>query len=219
MSTEIYFANNYRDLCEQHGTASGFQFEFYCWRCHDTWRSPFEPYRGGRLAGWLNRGIGTASGLLGRAWWGVTSAAEGLAGSGWGNARDAAFQRAIGAAQGHFNRCARCATYVCGRCWHQEQGLCFTCAPDSAGEMMAARQRGVNDMVTQQAYDEGQRQGKAQDGQTARQLVCPRCRAECHGGRFCPGCGYELAQQASCSSCRATLPDGVTFCPTCGQRQ
>ncbi|MFF4145457.1 hypothetical protein ACFY0A_29665 [Streptomyces sp. NPDC001698] len=56
MSTEIYFNNNHRDLCEQHGTGAGFQFEFYCSRCSDTWRSPFEPFRAGQMAGWLSRG-------------------------------------------------------------------------------------------------------------------------------------------------------------------
>ncbi|MBB4891626.1 ribosomal protein L32 [Streptomyces olivoverticillatus] len=219
MSTEISFANNYRDMCERYGTAAGFQFEFYCSRCHDTWRCPFEPYRGGRLAEWLNRGISTASGLLGSVGSGVGSAAEGLAGSGWGSARDASFQRAIKAAEGHFNRCARCACYVCGRCWHPEQGLCFSCAPDTAGEAMAAQQRGLNDLAMQQAYDEGQRRGQEYDARTARQLVCPQCRTEAHGGRFCPGCGFELAQQRPCAGCRAPMPDGAAFCPGCGHRQ
>nr|WP_184346712.1 zinc ribbon domain-containing protein [Streptomyces olivoverticillatus] len=206
-------------MCERYGTAAGFQFEFYCSRCHDTWRCPFEPYRGGRLAEWLNRGISTASGLLGSVGSGVGSAAEGLAGSGWGSARDASFQRAIKAAEGHFNRCARCACYVCGRCWHPEQGLCFSCAPDTAGEAMAAQQRGLNDLAMQQAYDEGQRRGQEYDARTARQLVCPQCRTEAHGGRFCPGCGFELAQQRPCAGCRAPMPDGAAFCPGCGHRQ
>lgn len=219
VSNEIYFAGNYRDLCQQHGTAAGFQFEFYCSRCHDTWRSPFEPYRGGRLAGWLGKGIGAASGLLGKVVSEVSTAADGLAGSAWGSARDAAFQRAIGAAEGHFNRCARCASYVCGRCWNSGQGLCLHCAPDTAGEMMAARQQGLNDQVARRAYDEGQRRGEEQDALTPRQLVCPRCRAETHGGRFCPGCGHQLAQQAVCAGCRAPLLDGAAFCSGCGQRQ
>lgn len=161
--------------------------------------------RAGRLAEWLNRGISTASGLLGSVGSGVGSAAEGLAGSGWGSARDASFQRAIKAAEGHFNRCARCACYVCGRCWHPEQGLCFSCAPDTEGEAMAAQQRGLNDLAMQQAYDEGQRRGQEYDARTARQLVCPQCRTETHGGRFCPGCGFELAQQRPCAGCRVPM--------------
>ncbi|MEV5509659.1 double zinc ribbon domain-containing protein [Streptomyces orinoci] len=219
MSNEIYFAHNYRDLCEQHGTAAGFQFEFSCSRCYDTWRSAFEPYRGGRLAGWLGKGVGAASGLLGRVAGEISTAADGLAGSGWGSSRDAAFQRAITAAQGHFNRCARCAGYVCGRCWHPAQGICFTCAPDTSGEMLAAQQRGLNDMVTQRAYDQGQRQGQEFDVATPRQLVCPHCRTETQGGRFCMGCGQQLAQQIPCAGCRTPLPEGAAFCPGCGQRR
>ncbi|WP_414169779.1 double zinc ribbon domain-containing protein [Streptoverticillium reticulum] len=217
--TEIYFAGNYHDMSQQYGTASGFQFEFYCSRCHDTWRSPFEPYRGGRLAGWLSKGVGAASGLLGSVVSEVSTAADGLAGSSWGKSRDAAFQRAITGAEGHFNRCARCASYVCGRCWNAEQGLCLHCAPDTAGEMMAAQQRGLNDLVSQRAYDEGQRRGQEYDAQTPRQLVCPQCRTETQGGRFCMGCGHELAQQPSCAGCRTPLPDGAAFCPGCGQRR
>ncbi|GAA0432506.1 zinc ribbon domain-containing protein [Streptomyces luteireticuli] len=219
MGEEIYFGGNYRDLCEHSGTAAGFQFEFSCWRCHDTWRSSFEPYRSGRLASWLNKGIGAASGVLGRAVSEVSTAVGGLADSGWGTARDASFRRAIAAAEGHFNRCARCASYVCGRCWHPDQGLCFTCAPDTAGEQLAARQRGVNDAVTQRAYDEGQRQAEGHDVRTPRQLVCPHCRAEAHGGRFCPACGTELAQRTECGGCRAVLPEGAAFCPECGRRR
>lgn len=219
MSTEIYFANNYRDMCEQYGTGAGFQFEFSCSRCHDTWRSPFEPYTGARLAGWLNRGVGAASGMLGRFGSEITNAAEGLAGSGWGTSRDAAFQRAIGSAQGHFNRCARCTSYVCGRCFNPAEGLCLTCAPDTAAEVTAAQHRGLTDMAAQRAYDTGQQRGGQFDVEAARQLVCPQCRAETHGGRFCPSCGHQLAQQLACTGCQAQLPEGAAFCPSCGQRR
>ncbi|GAA3047970.1 hypothetical protein GCM10020000_30220 [Streptomyces olivoverticillatus] len=220
MSTEISFANNYRDMCERYGTAAGFQFEFYCSRCHDTWRCPFEPYRGGRLAEWLNRGISTASGLLGSVGSGVGSAAEGLAGSGWGSARDASFQRAIKAAEGHFNRCARCACYVCGRCWHPEQGLCFSCAPRYGGRGNGGAATGGSttwrcSRRTTRASGEARNTTRGRPGSwCARSAVRRRT-----GGRFCPGCGFELAQQRPCAGCRAPMPDGAAFCPGCGHRQ
>ncbi|MCC3769650.1 zinc ribbon domain-containing protein [Streptomyces sp. UNOC14_S4] len=219
MSTEIYFASNYRDLCEHYGTAAGFQFEFSCWRCHDTWRSPFEPYHSGRLASWLSRAVGMATGAFGRVGSGVSTAVDGLAGSGWSGARESALARAVESAKAHFNRCGRCSVYVCRRCWNPEQGLCLTCAPDTAGEMMAAQQRGLNDMVSQQAYDRGQKHGHDFDAATPRQLVCPQCRTEAQGGRFCPGCGHQLAQRTECAGCRAPLPDGAAFCPGCGTRR
>ncbi|MFF9409746.1 hypothetical protein ACF1B0_30115 [Streptomyces anandii] len=71
------------------------------------------------------------------------SAADGLAGAGWGRARDHVFERAIGNAQGHFSRCARCSHSVYARCWTAAHGLCLVCAPDTAAESTAARQHGL----------------------------------------------------------------------------
>ncbi|MFC9646634.1 zinc ribbon domain-containing protein [Streptomyces mirabilis] len=147
MTGEIYFSNNYRDLCERNGTG------------------------------------------------------------------------AIGNAQGHFNRCARCTDYVCGRCWNAAQGLCLRCAPDTAAEAMAAQQRGLNDMASQRAYAAGQQAGQGYDPTRPRQLVCPHCRTETHGAGFCSGCGYQLAQSVQCSACSAVVPDGAAFCPGCGTRR
>ncbi|MBY8882451.1 double zinc ribbon domain-containing protein [Actinacidiphila acidipaludis] len=216
---EIYFSNNYRDLCEEYGTGAGFQFEFSCGRCYDTWRSPFEPYNGARMASWVNKGVNAAWGFLGRTGTGVSSAAEGLAGAGFGSARDASFQRAISNAEGHFNRCPRCTHYVCNRCWNAGQGICLTCAPDTAAEAVAARQRGLNDMVTDRAYAAGQQAGTSFDTGTPRQLVCPQCRTETHGTPFCPGCGTRVAQPDSCTSCHNEVPQGAAFCPNCGTRR
>jgi hypothetical protein len=219
VTAEIYFSNNYRDLCEEHGTGAGFQFEFHCNRCQDTWRSPFEAYAGGRMASWVGKGVNAAWGMLGRTGSGVSSAADGLAGAGYGSARDSAFQRAISTAQGHFNRCPRCTHYVCNRCWNAGQGICLTCAPDTAAEAVAARQRGLNDMVSERAYGAGQSAGAQFDTAAQRQLVCPQCSGETHGSAFCPHCGHRLAQQETCGSCSAQLPAGAAFCPECGTRR
>jgi hypothetical protein len=219
VSSEIYFSNNYRDLCQEHGTGAGFQFEFSCARCQDTWRSPFEAYTSARLAGWVGKGVSAAWGALGRTGSGVSSAADGLAGAGYGGARDIAFQRAISNAQGHFNRCPRCTGYVCNRCWNAGQGICLNCAPDTAAEALAAQQRGLNDAVAERAYAVGANSGQTFDVNAQRQLVCPQCRTETHGTPFCPGCGHQLAQSDTCGSCSATVPEGAAFCPGCGTRR
>ncbi|NJP43276.1 double zinc ribbon domain-containing protein [Actinacidiphila epipremni] len=219
MTAEIYFSNNYRDLCEEHGTGAGFQFEFSCGRCSDTWRSPFEAYNSGRLASWVGKGVNAAYGLLGRTGSGVSSAADGLAGATYGSSRDTAFKRAIDNAQGHFNRCPRCTQYVCNRCWNAGQGLCLTCSPDTAAEAVAAQQRGLNDTVTQRAYEVGQAAGSSFDVTAPRQLVCPHCQTETRGTPFCPGCGTRLAQQQHCGSCGSEVPAGSAFCPGCGTRR
>lgn len=220
MQNEIYFSNNYRDMCEQYGTGAGFQFEFSCSRCSDTWRSPFEAFTTGRAAGWVSKGVGAAWSLLGGNGSTISNAADGLAGATWGSSRDTAFQRAITNAQGHFNRCARCTSYVCGRCWNDSLGLCFTCAPDTAAEAEAARRRGLNDMVGQRAYDAGQQTGQGYDVDKPRQLVCPQCHAETHGSAFCGSCGFKLAAPPStCTSCQGSVPEGALFCPGCGTRR
>ncbi|MCC9307604.1 zinc ribbon domain-containing protein [Kitasatospora sp. RB6PN24] len=219
MSTEISFSNNYRDLCEQHGTGAGFQFEFSCQRCWDTWRSPFEAFTAGRAAGWVGKGVSAAWNLLGGNGSTISNAADGLAGAGWGSSRDAAFQRAVAAAQQHFHRCARCTHHVCDKCWNAAQGLCLACAPDTAAEAEAARHRGLNDQVTERAYAAGQQQGAGWDVTAPRQLVCPQCGTETHGGAFCTGCGHRLANPAPCGSCGGELPTGAAFCPGCGARQ
>lgn len=157
--------------------------------------------------------------LLGRRGTGLSSAADGLAGASWGPARDKAFERAISTAQGHFNRCARCTDYVCGRCWNAAQGLCLGCAPDTVAEAMAAQQRGLNDMASQRAYASGQQAGQGYDPTTPRQLVCPQCGTKTRGAAYCSGCGHHLAQSTACASCSTVVPDGAAFCPGCGTRQ
>lgn len=219
MQSEIYFNNNYRDLCEQYGMGAGFQFEFSCSRCQDTWRSPFEGYTGARMAGWLSRGANAAYGLLGRAASEVSSAAEGLAGAGWGSARDESLRKAVSTAQHHFNRCPRCTAHVCARCWNADQGICLTCAPDTAAQVAVARQRGLNDEATDRAYTAGRQHAGDYDVRTAIQLVCPHCQGETHGGRFCQSCGTEVARQTACAGCRSTLPESAAFCPNCGQHR
>ena len=219
MSNEIYFSNNYRDLCEQRGTGAGFQFEFSCSRCADTWRSAFQPYTSGRAAGWADRVVGSAWGAFGRTGSEASSALGGLVGANWGPSRDTAFQKAVDDAKVHFNRCARCTSYVCGRCWNAAQGLCLNCAPDTAAEVAASQQRGLNDVASQRAYEVGGVQGAAYNVDRSTQLVCPQCGTETHGARFCPGCGHRLAQQDQCASCQATVPQGAAFCPDCGTRR
>ncbi|WP_329565272.1 double zinc ribbon domain-containing protein [Kitasatospora sp. NBC_01266] len=219
MTTEIYFTNNHRDLCEQYGTGAGFQFEFNCQRCQDTWRSPYEAFTTGRAAGWISKGVGAAWNMLGGSGNTISNAADGLAGASWGHAKDAAFERAIVNAQGHFHRCARCTQHVCDLCWNPAQGLCQGCAPDTAAEAEAARRRGLNEEVAQRAYTAGQQAGQGYDVATERQLVCPQCNAETHGGAFCAGCGFKLATPGSCGSCQQSVPDGAAFCPGCGARQ
>lgn len=53
--SEIHFLKNYRDLSESRGVNAGFQYEFYCEKCRDSWRSAFQPYSSGQMAGWAGK--------------------------------------------------------------------------------------------------------------------------------------------------------------------
>ena len=221
MSDDVKFAHNYHDLCQQYGTGAGFQFEFYCQNCRDTWRSPFAAYRSGQASGWMRELGGMAGSLLGgfagSLGNGVDNAVEGVARAGWGSARDEAFKQAVTDAKGRFNRCAKCHDYVCDSCWSVESGLCQTCAPDLATEVQAARHSGRIDAARQTARELGEGQATRVDIKTEHQLVCPACNGETRGGKFCPHCGHALAMATRCAGCKAELPAGSRFCPECGK--
>lgn len=217
MSDDLHFAENYRDLCQQSGTGAGFQFEFYCECCNDTWRSPFAPYLSGQASGWVQRASGLVGSLLGSIGSDMDNAAQGLAQAGWGTARDTAFREAIAAAQGHFHRCARCHHYTCDRCWSVDSGLCRDCAPDIASEVQVARHSGTLEAATTQARNAGAALADNWDVTTPHQLTCPACGAEAHGGKFCPQCGHALSAPTNCAGCHAELPGNSRFCPECGR--
>jgi hypothetical protein len=217
MSDDLHFADNFRDLSIQSGTGAGFQFEFYCECCNDTWRSPFEPYKSGRASGWMQEASGLLGNLLGGVGYSVDNAVDGLARAGWGTARDDAFRHAIDAAKRHFHRCAQCHNYACDRCWSEDAGLCQRCAPDLAASVQVARQEGRRETAMERAREVGAGLGAGVDVTTSHQLVCPACHAETRGAKFCPQCGHRLAVSASCGGCHAELPAGSRFCPECGK--
>lgn len=211
---EISFSKNFSDLSVSHGVNAGFQFEFYCERCGDTWRTEFTPYRSGQASGWMSKASGIFGGILGN----VGSAVEGLAESGWGKARDEAFSAAIEKAKGHFHRCARCHQYVCDRCWNKDKGLCLNDAPSIETEVETAMSQAEVAGAVETATEEGMKRGKSRNVDKPRQLVCPKCGALNEGARFCPECGQMLNVKLHCPGCNAELTPGTKFCPECGHK-
>ena len=211
---EFKFSDNYRDLSIQHGVNAGFQFEFPCQRCGDTWRTEFVPYRSGQASGWLGKAASFFGGISGE----IGQAVEGMAESGWGKAHDQVFIEAIEQAKNHFHRCGRCSDYFCDKCWNTATGLCRNCAPDVEVEIEAARNQGEVQGATEMAVAEGVARGKKKDVKRDRQLVCPQCGAETKGAKFCPECGTKLATKNTCASCSAELVPGAKFCPECGAK-
>lgn len=215
MSTETKFANNVQDLSDRSGVDAGFQFEFYCQRCSDRWRTSFKPYRSAQAGGWLQKGANLFGGLLGDAGSVLNSMAE----AGWHSARDQAFKEAVEQGKAHFNRCSNCHGYVCGQCFDSANGLCFDCAPNVKVAITRARAQGEVYSASELANDEGRRRGAGHDVRQEMQLVCPQCRTETHGAKFCPECGFKMGQQVACRGCAAMLEPGTKFCTECGQRQ
>lgn len=210
---ELKFADNYGDISVQSGVNSGFQFEFYCERCGDTWRTDFVPYRSGQASGWLSKAAGLLGGVLG----GAGETVEGLAEAGWRKAHDQAFKEAVEQAKRHFHRCARCFQYVCEVCFNRESGLCLNCAPDAEVEIEAARAQGDVYAAGKKAALEGIRRGKQRDVKRTRQLICPECGTETHGAKFCPECGFQLGGKTHCPSCSTEVSPTSNFCPECGR--
>lgn len=218
MAEDFQFADNHRDLCIPSGTGAGFQFEFYCQCCNDTWRSPFEAFRSGQVSGWLSQAQGVLGSLFGNTGYALGRAAAGMAEAGWGEGRDEAFRAAIEQAKPLFHRCAKCTQVVCARCWNIESGLCRNCAPIEAAEVQAARTRGHVEAAAEAAYKLGQqRVGPRVAVDAKMQLVCPACGTETRGASFCSQCGQALAVQVDCPACQAVIPSGARFCPAFGQ--
>jgi membrane protease subunit (stomatin/prohibitin family) len=60
-------------------------------------------------------------------------------------------------------------------------------------------------------------QGGQVPGQTM--VSCPKCKANVpSGSKFCPSCGEKMGtvDSVSCPKCNAQVPSGTKFCPECG---
>jgi len=208
------FSRNYNDCSISHGTGAGFQFEFYCERCNDTWRSSFVPYRSAQASEWIGKAAGFFGGLLG----GAGQMVDGVAKAGWGEARDEEFSKALDQAKHHFHRCAKCQNYVCAACWNTHNGLCLECAPSAEVEIESARAQGMKEKAGERAREAGQKQAEKLDVLQERQLVCPQCKTETKGAKFCPECGFNvMSTRLTCPSCGADAK-GAKFCPECGTK-
>jgi hypothetical protein len=121
----IEFTRNYRDR----STQRGFQWEFYCERCRNGYRSKFQPSATGLMKEALDVAGSLLGGKLGRA----RHVGRRVHSVAWERAHDDAFHRAAEEVRMYFVQCPRCNAWVCrGRCWNESRGLCFNCAPDVA---------------------------------------------------------------------------------------
>jgi hypothetical protein len=207
------FTRNYRD----HSNDTGYQFEFFCDKCGNGFRSSFQTSALG-VGSKIARGLGA---LLGgnRVWAAGVAAGhmkDGLRGKAW----DGAFQKAIEEIRPRFHQCTRCGHWVCPEaCWNEERQLCEGCAPNLAEE--AAHHQA--NIAASQLADKLRKVDHVAGVDPAAMMLgaCPHCKARLQAGKkFCAGCGKPVgsgAARAFCTGCGAELAAGSRFCGDCGQ--
>lgn len=196
---------NYRDLSTNPGdVGAGFQFEFVCDSCGDTWKTPFKPYRAGQAAGLFRRfgyifnefaKISTVTDVIFK----LTRASNTTVETAGSKPKAEALEEAMASARQRYDQCASCHTWVCANCYNESDHQCIKCERSSPGGNQAGAAVGG---------------GAAASGSA---LACPNCQTPSQGGRFCHECGFDMAStHKSCPSCGVTLSREARFCGDCG---
>jgi ribosomal protein L32 len=206
----IEFTENYEDL----STDTGYQFKFFCDRCHNGYMTGFQ-MSATRAAGGLLRSAGSMFGsVLGN----VGDKADEIQRLAAGPAHDKALQAAVAEIKPKFNQCPRCGRWVCQAiCWNVDVGLCADCAPKLEGEIAVARSDATIQHVRDRAYASDL--GSDIDVKAEHVVTCPHCGAQTEGGRFCASCGGALSTKKHCTECGQESGAAAKFCPNCGNPQ
>jgi membrane protease subunit (stomatin/prohibitin family) len=204
----IQFTRNYND----HSTDQGFQFEFYCDRCGNGYRTQFQPSATGSISSALD----AASSLLGGMFSSAANAVHSVHSAAWERARDAAYVTAVEEAKPHFKKCKRCGKWVDDDCWNPQRGLCKDCAPDLQEEYSSVQVEASVQRAREKAYNEVEVQADFKQTVVG---TCPHCGAKLTGGKFCPECGKPVVSKKYCTECGKEVAAGAKFCPECGAKQ
>jgi Double zinc ribbon len=212
------FTRNYRD----HSNDNGYQFEFFCDKCGNGFRSSFQTSGIGFAASMLRAAGSIFGGGLYNAGWGAQHVKDALRGPAW----DSAFRAAIDECKPKFRQCTRCGKWVCPEvCWNQRRGLCEECAPDLAEEAAALQANVAVDQARDKAREVDQMRGfDIQSEAVSAAVGCRNCQASlAPGAKFCAQCGAPAEQTLAaagprfCAQCGEQLPPGTRFCAKCGR--
>ena len=203
------FTRNHTD----HSTDKGYQFEFYCDRCGNGFKSPFEA-SGVGLATSALRTVGSlfggVLGSVGNSTYEIERAVQ-------GPGHDRAFRAAVEAAKPNFKQCPKCAKWVCGAtCWNSKRMLCYECAPDVEAELASAQVHTQVDQMKQKLTEMDLTKGMNLGVEAV--ALCPGCGARTQGAKFCPECGKPLKAKTECGRCGTNFEAGTKFCPECGNK-
>jgi hypothetical protein len=206
------FTKNYRDHSNDHG----YQFEFFCDKCGNGFRSSFKTSSMGLAASVIKAAGAFFGGSLYRAGRGAEQLKDALRGPAW----DGAFKEAIDECRPRFRQCTLCGGWYCPEvCWNAERGLCESCAPNLAEHAPAMQASTAVDQARQKIKDVDQTRGADVANAVAAVRTCPKCHASlASAARFCAQCGGAVAaaQPKFCSGCGEGLPSGARFCAGCG---
>jgi hypothetical protein len=208
----VPFTDNFHDLSNM----EGYQFEFYCERCGNGYRSAYV-----RDKVEMGRGMLRAVGSL------FGGKLEELSNSAqqWrydratnSSAKDKALSQAVEEVADRFRQCRGCGDWMCAAmCWNEEIGQCLRCSPSVAEEVSRAQASAQRDQIWAKAQEKDWTKGVDLD--TRAHLNCPSCGTKVGGGKFCSSCGASLAIQAKCPGCGfAENAPGAVFCSDCGHK-
>lgn len=205
----IQFTRNYND----HSTDKGYQFEFFCDRCHNGFTSEFKSSAVGMAGSALRAASSIFGGFLGN----VGSSAYEIERAVQGPGHDKAYREAIEEAKPNFRQCTRCSHWVCaGTCWNQKRMLCYDCAPDVEAELASAQVQTTIDQMRDKLREQDLTKNLNLTAEAA--ALCPECGARTQGSKFCPECGKPLRPKDECPRCGTHVDGGTKFCPECGNK-
>lgn len=209
----INFTRNYSD----HSTDTGFQFEFFCDRCGNGFRTPFKGFAAGKASSLLDAAGGLFGGIMSQA----ANVGEHVRSAAYQKAQDTAFAEAVKEIMPQFNQCPRCSKWVCKKsCWNEKRGLCKECAPDLGVEMSAAQSsRSVEEIWAHSAMAEEDKKLATENWRETIRASCPKCgKPLTTNAKFCPECGALLKADLKCAKCGSKLQPGAKFCAECGEK-
>jgi uncharacterized OB-fold protein len=215
MGKMIQFVSNHDDL----STDKGFQFKFYCDKCHNGHMSRFQPNSLGIASSILS----AAGSLFGGFFHQAEHATYHMQRAVGGKAHDEALEKAVAEGKGYFKQCTRCGHWVCPDvCWNHKAGLCENCAPDEHEELAAQQAQAAQEQIYQKTRETNYVQDLDFKNRTAVQQ-CTSCSAKLTPqNKFCPECGTPnpKAQQKEkfCSDCGTKMKADQRFCSDCGTR-
>ncbi len=208
MGEIIQFVKNYDDL----STDKGFQFKFYCDKCHNGYMSSFESSMMGMATSFLSAAGSIFGGILGSA----SNSAYEIQRAVGGKAHDEALKKAVNEIKHKFHQCSRCGKWVCPEiCWNEKRNLCEDCAPDLGEELAAAQAQAQREQIIEKARNTDLVEHVNMKVEAT--AGCPSCGARVGSAKFCPECGQAVNAKAKCRKCGAQCESNAKFCPECGE--